>query len=211
MGERENVARGLVPRWGRGGAWQNPQCQFAVPNNNSGFSYLGVPAPAGMGDCYENIRPAAHAGWAPPTPSMGEGWGEGEARSVEACTQPMARRPTILIPASQFVIPAKAGIQGRGMRGENDPQTPPPTSALNLPVSSLRLPTSSFRRRPESRRGGVGQDRHAMGKNPASHHFHPLMRPSQGHGDSCESLPRTPIRGQESRGEVGGKTIANLW
>ena len=90
------------------------------------------------------------------------------------------------------------------MRGENDPQTPPPTSALNLPVSS-------FRRRRESRRGGVGQDRHTIGKNPASHHFHSLMRPSQGHGDSCESLPRTPIRGQESRGLGGGKTIANLW
>ena len=55
MAEWENVARsqtsrgeGLVPRWGRGGAWQNPPRQFAVPNHNSGFSYLGVPAPAGM-------------------------------------------------------------------------------------------------------------------------------------------------------------------
>ena len=46
---------GLVPRWGRGGAWQNPPCQFAVPNHDSGFSYLGVPAPAGMSDCYESM------------------------------------------------------------------------------------------------------------------------------------------------------------
>ena len=45
---------GLVPRWGRGGAWQNPPCQFALPSHNSGFSYLGVPAPAGMSDCYES-------------------------------------------------------------------------------------------------------------------------------------------------------------
>ena len=50
-----NVARGLVPRWGRGGAWQNPPCRFAVQNHNSGFSHLGVPAPAGMSDCYESM------------------------------------------------------------------------------------------------------------------------------------------------------------
>ena len=45
---------GLVPRWGRGEAWQNPQRQFAVPSHNSNFSYLGVPAAAGMSDWYEN-------------------------------------------------------------------------------------------------------------------------------------------------------------
>ena len=45
---------GLVPRWGGGGDWQNPPCQFAAYNRNSGFSYLGVPAEAGMGDWYEN-------------------------------------------------------------------------------------------------------------------------------------------------------------
>ena len=47
--------RGLVPRWGGGGAWQNPRCQFAVPSHNSSFSYLGVPAPAGMSDYYESM------------------------------------------------------------------------------------------------------------------------------------------------------------
>ena len=52
-----NVARGLVPRWGR--AWWNGPCQFAESAHNSGFSYLGVPAPAGMGDWYENV-PARH-------------------------------------------------------------------------------------------------------------------------------------------------------
>ena len=58
----ENVARskttrgeGLVPRWGRGGAQQNPPCRFAVPSPNSVFSYLGVPAAAGMSDCYESM------------------------------------------------------------------------------------------------------------------------------------------------------------
>ena len=49
------VARGLVPRWGRGGAWQNPPCRFAAPNHNSRFSYLGVPAPAGMSDWHESM------------------------------------------------------------------------------------------------------------------------------------------------------------
>ena len=55
MAERENVARGLVPRWGRSGAWQNPPCQLAIPNHNSGFSHLGAPATAGMSDCYESM------------------------------------------------------------------------------------------------------------------------------------------------------------
>ena len=56
-----NVARskttrgeGLVPRWGRGGVWQNPRCQFAEPTHDSGFSFRGVPAPAGISDWYEN-------------------------------------------------------------------------------------------------------------------------------------------------------------
>ena len=40
------------------GARQNPPCQFAVASDNSSFSYLGVPAPAGMSDCYENRLPA---------------------------------------------------------------------------------------------------------------------------------------------------------
>ena len=47
--------RGAVPRWGRGGAWQNSRCQFAVPSHNTSFSYLGVPAPAGMSDWYESM------------------------------------------------------------------------------------------------------------------------------------------------------------
>ena len=61
--------------------------------------------------------------------------------------------------------------------------------------SSFRPPKSSFRRRPESR--GVGAARGLvpnLGRTarwptlhrPASHHSHPLMRPSQGHGDSGE-------------------------
>ena len=71
-----NVVRGLVPRWGGGGAWQNPRCQFAVPSHNSSSSYLGVPTPTGMSDCYENRFP-------PPIRHSGEGRnpeGRGKAR-----------------------------------------------------------------------------------------------------------------------------------
>ena len=49
---------------------------------------------------------------------------------------------------------------------------------------------------------------------PAYHHFHPLMRPSQDHGDSGESTSRTPIRGRNPEGEGKGKTAkrrARTW
>ena len=55
MRSKTSRGEGLVPRWGGGGAWQNPPCQFAVPSHNSSFSYLGVPAPAGIGDYYESM------------------------------------------------------------------------------------------------------------------------------------------------------------
>ena len=55
MRSKTTRGEGLVPRWGGGGgAWQNPRCQLAVPSHNSSFSYLVVPAPAGISDCYEN-------------------------------------------------------------------------------------------------------------------------------------------------------------
>ena len=46
--------RGACPPPGSGWVWQKPPCEFAVQNRNSGFSYLGVPAPGGMSDWYEN-------------------------------------------------------------------------------------------------------------------------------------------------------------
>ena len=88
--ERENVVRGLVPRWGRGGAWQNPLCKFFVPRHNSGTSYPGVPAPAGMSDWCENswfpsslrvlgtlaslVTPAPNSSFRRRPESRGEGW-----------------------------------------------------------------------------------------------------------------------------------------
>ena len=60
-----NVARGLVPRWGRGVAWQNPLCQTTT----RAFSYLGVPAPTGrpqwLADAHAALDAAVAAayGW----------------------------------------------------------------------------------------------------------------------------------------------------
>ncbi len=54
-GGMRECSAGACPPLGSGGAWQNPPCQFAVPNHSSGFSYLGVPAPAGMSDWYESM------------------------------------------------------------------------------------------------------------------------------------------------------------
>ena len=50
-----NVVRGLVPRWGGGGAWQNPTRPRAASSQNSSFSYLGVPATTGMSDWHESM------------------------------------------------------------------------------------------------------------------------------------------------------------
>ena len=84
-----NVVRGLVPRWGGGGAWQNPGCQFAVQSHNSSFSHLGVPAPAGMSDRYENALKRLSSAPATPRPSFrrrpeSRGVGRGEC-SAGAC------------------------------------------------------------------------------------------------------------------------------
>ena len=125
----KTVARGLVPRWGRGGAWQNPPCQFAVPSHKSGFSYLGVPAPAGMSDCYESMsrttirdRPLRqplirHSG---PSPSP-------FAASLRQSGPP-------------FVIPAKAGIQ-KGWGGVR-----PPDDGKNPPVTPFSSSYAAFAR-----------------------------------------------------------------
>ena len=43
--------RGACPPLGSGVGMAKPPCQFGVPSHNSSFSYLGVPAPAGMSDC----------------------------------------------------------------------------------------------------------------------------------------------------------------
>ncbi len=144
-------------RESRGEGWHQPHPNTS--NDQVSFSYLGVPAPAGMSDCYESMSRTPIRDRPLQQPLIGD-----------------SRHP--------FVIPLNAGIQ-RGWGEGIVPRGLVPR--LGRAASSPAL------------------------HHPAPSHFHPLMRPSQGHGDSCESLPRTPIRGQESRGEGGGKTTANLW
>ena len=88
--ERENVVRGLVPRWGRGGAWQKPARQFTVPSHNSGSSNLGVPALHRRN--VPNCRPMAEGGKrkcsAGACPPLGSGWGMAETGAPIPSTKP---------------------------------------------------------------------------------------------------------------------------
>ena len=59
---------GLVPRCGRAWAWQNSPRELAIQNRNSGFSSLGVPAPTGMSDWYEDALKRLSS--APANPSI---------------------------------------------------------------------------------------------------------------------------------------------
>ena len=68
-GGTENVVRGLVPRWGRGGAWQNPPRQLSVPSHNSSISNLGVP----------NCRPMSEGGTENVVRGLVPRWGRGGA------------------------------------------------------------------------------------------------------------------------------------
>ena len=155
------MARGLVPRWGRGGAWQNPSCRFAVPNHNSGFSYLGVPAPAGMSDCYESM-------------------------SRTTIRDRPLRQPLIRHSRHPFVNPAPIRHSGEGRNPEG----------WGEGIVALGLVPSS---------GRTARSRKLHG--PAYHHFHPLMRPSHGHGDSGEKPAPYPDTGPESRGVAGEAPI----
>ena len=111
------------------------------------FSYLGVPAAAGMSDCYESMSRTPIRDRPLQQPLIGH-----------------SRHP-LVIPAPQFVIPAKAcPVPGYGagiQRGWGEGIV-----ALGLVPSLGRAARSRTLHRP------------------AYHHFHSLMRPSQGHGDS---------------------------
>ena len=114
----DTPAKAGIQRGGRGGSnHTEPLPAISLP-----FSYLGVPAAAGMNDCHDS----------------------------------MSRTP----------------VRDR----------PPP------PTLSFRPPNSSFQRKLESRGAG---SRHTFA-GPAPFHFHPLVRPSQGHWCS--------LRMPESRG-----------
>ena len=65
-------------------------CQFSVPSHSAGFSYLGVPALAGMSDYYESMSqtairdslPTRHSG--PQTRHSSESWNpEGRGAGID--------------------------------------------------------------------------------------------------------------------------------
>ena len=170
-----------------------------VPDSDPGCALQSTSMPAFHRRNVPNCKPMVDGGMrkysAGACPPLGSGWGVAESAVPIRCSKPQLR----------LFIPWCAGTSRNGQLVRK--HVPDSDPGWVVPVESP--PTSSFSRKLESR-GGERQDRHTIGESPASQHFHSLMRPSEGHGDSCESLPRTPIRGQESRGVGGGETAANL-
>ena len=105
----------------QGGGWRQPH-----PNTSSdqvSFSYLGVPAPADMSDWYESMsRTPTRDGFrhrpATPTTVARTTTAEGRKRDVALGLAPCRRVAAAghCHYGPHFVIPAKAGIQGRNRR-----------------------------------------------------------------------------------------------
>ena len=122
--------RGLVPRWGRGGAEQDPPRRFAVPNHNSGPSKFVIAMKACPG-LRSGIDRSGSLSFAirgipssirPPIRHSGEGRnpeGAGRGKATRRWKK-LTRRPIFILlcgPRKAMVIPAKAGIQRGGERG----------------------------------------------------------------------------------------------
>ena len=158
---REKCSAGACPQLGAACVAQTTTDPSI--NQCTQFSYLGVPAAAGMSDWYENALKRLSS--APANPS---------------------------IPRSRHSGPSiRHSREGGNPEGWGEGIV-----ALGLVPSLGRAARSRTLHRP------------------AYHHFHPLMRPSQDHGDSGESTSRTPIRGRNPEGEGKGKTAkrrARTW
>ena len=99
------------------------------------FSYPGVPAATGMGDCYENA----------PTRLSSPPFNPSNPRSRHS---------------PEFVIPAKAGIHALTSREGTPTGIPPPTSTQRPHcVFPARARPEPRDKGPESRRGGEGKVR----------------------------------------------------
>ena len=238
MRSKTTRGEGLVPRWGRGGAWQNPPRELAVSNRRakpqhrlskpwcagesrherlvrecalqstsmptlhqrilpsrrpmvdrgmrkcsavedyarrgacpplgrrrgvtqsaapirrtkpySSFSYLGVPVATGMSDWYENdvTRPRVSLN---------------------------ATAPALVVPAPQFVIPAKAGIHALTSRERTPTAIPPPTSTRRprfvFPAKTVPNPDTGR----ESRGGGGAAQMTPERFQAPGTHFHTLV------------------------------------
>ncbi len=146
---REKCSAGACPQPGVG--WGAQTTSDPAINQCTPFSHLGVPAPAGMDDWYENAPTRLSS--APLNPS---------------------------IPRSRH-----SGPSIRHSREGGNPE------GWGEGVVTLGLV-------PSLGRAARSRTLH----RPAYHHFHPLMRPSQDHGDSGERW--------NPEGEGKGKTMAIL-
>ena len=146
--QERNVGLGLVPSQGAGRGHRrhlNPSIDLCTQ-----FSYLGVPATAGMGDWYENT------------------WHQSSriftGQHLASCDR-LIRSSTICYPCARSV-PAislspweRAGVRvkaGIGARGNNDAQTRPLTSARNFHTLVCRHPPASAIGRNLFKRSGSG-------------------------------------------------------
>ena len=164
----ERLVRKHVPDSDPG--WTVPATEFVIP------AFVGIPS-------HSSFRPLNSS--FPRRREPGEAYGWQMTR-----TQLLQSAPRF----SYLRVPAPAGISDCY---ESMSQTP----------IRDRLPT---RHSGESRSPGVGNpvapELLSSQGSPTRRDFHPLMRPSQGHGDSGESTSRTPIRGRNPEGQGKGKT-----
>ena len=173
-----NVVRGLVPRWGGGGAWQNPPRQFAIPSHNSSFSSLGVPAPAGMSDWYQNALKRLSS--APANPSIRH-WCENAPTAAS------------IVPGCHRTRTRRSGSPIRHSREGGNPRTNIPRKNVNRDTTTcvqtatlLRLSGESTPRIPTRRRNPEGCGR-------CQFSYLGVPAPA-GMRDCHESMSRTPIR-----------------
>ena len=150
---------------GEGYGWQMTRKQLHLSTPR--FSYLRVPPTAGMSDCYESMSRTPIRDRPLQQPLFGHS------------------RRTLVIPAPQLVIATKAcpglrsGIDSRhSFRHSSEGWNPEGWGegiAAPGPVPSL---------------GRAARSRKLH--RPAYHHFHPLVRPTQGHGDTGMWCPPCP-------------------
>ncbi len=195
-GGMRKCSAGACPPLGSGWGLAESAVPIHCPNHDSGFSYLGVPAPAGMSDCNESmsrtpirdrplrqplirhsrhpfVNPVPHSSIRSPIRHSGEGrnpGGVGRGKTTRRWKKP-THRPTFILLCGlrkAIAIPAIKSMPRTPIRGRNPEGWGEGIVALGL-VPSL---------------GRTARSRKLHG--PAYHHFPLLMRPSRGHGDSRE-------------------------
>ena len=148
--------------------------------------------PAGREKCSAGASPEPNGpAGAPSSPSCPQirHWYENDVTRLRVCLNDAA--PALVVPAPQFVIPAKAGIHALTSRGRTSTAIPSPTSTRRPPLrlSGESTPQTPIRRRnPE----GCGQCQFSYLGVPAP----------AGMRDCYESMSRTPIRDRPLRARL---------